>query len=144
MKKQDQERNKEFKTVPVLHNPVFYGQLSLKMPRTRSVSSSKPAFEPTSRPPSMMSTALNLSPQVLGLGDTLITKLTGFAENEENFEICQDFVVSNLLYHTYLEPHERDVGKKCEKLAEKWSIQNMAIRVVEFSNGGYKIRKIFA
>jgi hypothetical protein len=39
----------------------------------------------------MMSTALNLSPQVLGLGDTLITKLTGFAENEENFEICHDF-----------------------------------------------------
>ena len=33
-------------------------------------------------------------------------------------------VVSNLLYHTYLEPHERDVRKKCEKLAEKWSIQN--------------------
>ena len=61
------------------------------MPRTRSRSSSRPASRPTSRPPSMMSTALNLSPQVLGLGDTLITKLTGFAENEENFEICHDF-----------------------------------------------------
>ena len=58
LKKQDQERTKEFKTVPVLHNPVFYGQLRLKIPQTRSVSSSKPAFEPTSRPPSMISTAL--------------------------------------------------------------------------------------
>ena len=80
----------------------------------------------------MMSTALNLSPQVLGLGDTLITKLTGFAENEENFEICQDFVASNLLYHTYLEPHERDVRKKCEKLAEKWSIQNKSDKSIRF------------
>ena len=93
------------------------------MPRTRSRSSSRPASRPTSRPPSMMSTALNLSPQVLSLGDTLITKLTGFSENEENFEICHDFVVSNLLYHTYLEPHEQDVRRQCEKLAEKWSIQ---------------------
>ena len=58
LKKQDQERIKDFKTVPVLHNPVFYGLLRLKMPPTRSVSSSKPAFEPTSRPPSMISTAL--------------------------------------------------------------------------------------
>ena len=79
-----------------------------------------------------MSTALNLSPQVLGLGDTLITKLTGFVENEENFEICQDFVASNLLYHTYLEPHERDVRKKCEKLAEKWSIQNKSDKSIRF------------
>ena len=80
----------------------------------------------------MMSTALNLSPQILSLGDTLITKLTGFTENEENFEICHDFVVSNLLYHTYLEPHERDVQKKCEKLAEKWSIQNKSDKATRF------------
>ena len=41
-------------------------------------------------------------------------------------------VVSNLLYHTYLEPHERDVRKKCEKLAEKWSIQNKSDKSIRF------------
>ena len=28
--------------------------------------------------------------------------------------------------------------------SRRWEMINMAIRVVEFSNGGYKIRKIFA
>ena len=40
--------------------------------------------------------------------------------------------MSNLLYHTYLEPHERDVRKKCEKLAEKWSIQNKSDKSIRF------------
>ena len=51
----------------------------------------------------MMSTALNLSPQVLGLGDTLITKLTGFAENEENFEICHDFGQAHQMFSRFSE-----------------------------------------
>ena len=50
----------------------------------------------------MLSTALNLSPQVMFLGDMLISKITGFSENEDNFGLCHDFLVSNLLYHTYL------------------------------------------
>jgi hypothetical protein len=90
----------------------------------------------------MMSTALNLSPQVLGLGDSLITKLTGFTGDEENFSLCHDFVVSNLLYHSYLEPHEKDVKKKFEGLVDKWNIQcknEKATRVeqlLEQYNGG--------
>ena len=100
------------------------------MPRSRS--SSRPASRPTSRPPSMLSTALNLSPQVMTLGDALITKVTGFEDDEENFEICHDFLVSNLLYHTYLEPHERDVRRKCQNLVEKWSIQNKSEKATRF------------
>ena len=69
-------------------------------------------------------TALNLSPQILSLGDSLITKITGFTEEEDNFGICHDFLVSNLLYHTYLEPHESDALRKFEKLIDKWKIQN--------------------
>ena len=72
----------------------------------------------------MLSTALNLSPQILSLGDSLITKITGFTEEEDNFGICHDFLVSNLLYHTYLEPHESDALRKFEKLIDKWKIQN--------------------
>ena len=30
------------------------------------------------------------------------------------------------------------------KYVHEWVLDNMAKRVVEFSNGGYKIRKIFA
>ena len=73
------------------------------MPRSRS--NSRPASRPSSRPGSMLSTALNLSPQILNLGDSLITKVTGFTEDEDNFDICHDFVVSNLLYHTYMGKH---------------------------------------
>lgn len=80
----------------------------------------------------MMSTALNLSPQVMNLGDNLITKVTGFDSEEENFGICHDFLVSNLLYHTYLEPHERDVRKKCQNLVEKWDIQNKTDKAGRF------------
>ena len=100
------------------------------MPRSRS--SSRPASRPSSRPPSMMSTALNLSPQVQHLGDLLIAKITGFSRDEENFGICHDFLVSNLLYHTYLEPHDRDVTKRCEKLSEKWDIQNKGQKSARF------------
>ena len=57
----------------------------------------------------MMSTALNLSPQVLGLGDTLITKLTGFAENEENFEICHDFGKAHHMFSRIFTIPERKI-----------------------------------
>lgn len=79
-----------------------------------------------------MTTAFNLSPQILSLGDDLITKLTGFSEAEENFGICHDFLVSNLLYHTYLEPHERDVRKRFEKLVDKWQIQSKGEKATRF------------
>ncbi len=92
------------------------------MPRSRS--NSRPPSRPASRPASMISTALNLSPQVLSLSDELIAKVTGFAEDEENFELCHDFVVSNLLYHTYLEPHEKDATKRFEGILDKWQIQS--------------------
>ena len=28
-------------------------------------------------------------------------------EESENFQLCEDFFVSNLLYHTYLDPREK-------------------------------------
>ena len=79
---------------------IILGETFYDMPRSRS--SSRPASRPSSRPASIISTALNLSPQILNLGDLLITQITGFTEDEDNFDICHDFLVSNLLYHTYL------------------------------------------
>lgn len=52
----------------------------------------------------------------------LIKKITGFGPEERNFEICRDFFVSNLLYHNCLEPHERDINKRLQGIAEKWLI----------------------
>ena len=59
-------------------------------------------------------------------GRRLIHQLTGFqtrnnidcdedlclnkessVEESENFQLCEDFFVSNLLYHTFLEPREK-------------------------------------
>jgi hypothetical protein len=57
-----------------------------------------------------------LTPTMNDLGEKLITKMTGFQEGEENFDICRDFLVSNLLYHNCLEPHERDVERRFDGL----------------------------
>lgn len=67
---------------------------------------------------------LTLSPELITVGDQLVTQLTGFTVDEENFDICHDYLVSNLLYHTYLEPHERDIERKLAGLADKWEIQS--------------------
>ena len=50
------------------------------------------------------------------LGERLITTITGFEEEDENFGICRNFLVSNLLYHNCLEPHERDIDRRFEGL----------------------------
>ena len=55
-----------------------------------------------------------LTPVMNDLGERLITKITGFEEEDENFGICRDFLVSNLLYHNCLEPHERDIDRRFE------------------------------
>lgn len=80
------------------------------MPRSRS--GSRPSSRPASRPISMVLTTL--SPVMSGLSEKLITKMTGFEEGEENFDICRDFIVTNILYHNFLEPHERDIASRFE------------------------------
>ena len=79
---------------------------------SRSRSGSRPPSRPASRPVSMISSALALSPLTMELGEQLITKITSFEEGEENFDICRAFMVSNLLYHSCLDPHERDLEKR--------------------------------
>ncbi len=50
---------------------------------------------------------------------SLISHLTGFHEDEENFSLCLDFAASNLLYHTCLDPEERNVNRWMDGLREK-------------------------
>ena len=71
----------------------------------------------------MVSTALSLSPEVTYMGQELIRLLTGFDEEEENFQICEDFFTSNMLYHSFLDPREKTVTEKLDKIAEKWTVQ---------------------
>ena len=34
-------------------------------------------------------------------------------EENENFQLCEDFFISNLLYHTFLEPREKVIFNYC-------------------------------
>ena len=42
----------------------------------------------------------------------LIKVVTGIDEEEENFEICERFCLSNLFYHKYLDPDESKINKE--------------------------------
>ena len=70
------------------------------------------------------------------------------------FAICQSFIKTyktrakkTLVYFWLIEKYEtpsnKQVGANLSKLSSTY-VYIMAIRVVEFSNGGYKIRKIYA
>jgi len=52
----------------------------------------------------------------------LIKHLTEFEQDEENFEICERFVLSNLLYHKYLDPDDRKVNKSIQGVREKFLV----------------------
>ena len=59
-------------------------------------------------------TALSMSqlqPEMTSSVRELIRNLTGFAEDEDNFGLCMDFAVSNLLYHNCFDPEEKAVYK---------------------------------
>jgi len=52
----------------------------------------------------------------------LIKTITGIEEDEENFEICESFTKSNLLYHKYLDPNERNINKSIQGIREKFLV----------------------
>eukprot|EP00094_Tigriopus_californicus_P014270 TCALIF_13831-PA protein Name:"Similar to TUBGCP5 Gamma-tubulin complex component 5 (Homo sapiens)" AED:0.03 eAED:0.05 QI:0/-1/0/1/-1/1/1/0/906 len=63
-----------------------------------------------------------LRPHLEGPLSRLITHLTSFQPEEENYELCHAFAVSNLLYHNYYEPQERTLQGHFEGLAQKFQI----------------------
>ena len=52
----------------------------------------------------------------------LIKTVTGIDENEENFDICERFCLSNLLYHKFLDPNENKIRRTLEGVQQKFSI----------------------
>ena len=56
------------------------------------------------------------------LAVNLISTMTDIEEDEENFEICERFVLSNLLYHKFLDPDELKVKSSLKGLIQKFKI----------------------
>ncbi|KAL4222755.1 Cytoplasmic FMR1-interacting protein 1 [Mactra antiquata] len=54
----------------------------------------------------------------------LIKSVTGFEEYEENFDICHQFVVSNLKYHKFLSVDSHKVTRQLEGVYEKLKIHS--------------------
>ena len=54
----------------------------------------------------------------------LIASLTGFPDESENFDLCFEFAKSNLLYHNYLDPEEKNVERRFKGLKEKLQIHS--------------------
>nr|XP_040573888.1 gamma-tubulin complex component 5-like [Lepeophtheirus salmonis] len=63
----------------------------------------------------------------------LIKKVTGFTEDEENFEICENFVLSNLLYHSFLDPVPSKIKAHYDGIVQKWEIHAKEIKSVQLS-----------
>ena len=51
----------------------------------------------------------------------LIATVTDIETDEENFEICKNFALSNLFYHKFLDPDELKVN--CKMLAARCSLK---------------------
>ena len=52
----------------------------------------------------------------------LIKTVTGIEENEENFDICERFCLSNLLYHKFLDPNENKIRRTLTGVQQKFHI----------------------
>jgi len=52
----------------------------------------------------------------------LISTVTDIEQDEENFEICERFVLSNLLYHKFLDPDELKVKSSLNGTIQKFKI----------------------
>lgn len=42
--------------------------------------------------------------------DVICINKDSSVEENENFQLCEDFFISNLLYHTFLEPREKVIS----------------------------------
>ena len=86
-----------------------------------------------------------LVPQTLTrkLFDVFTFALQAFVDAHRGFPMKRQTVVTCIA--TLKKSHDEEKAVSCLILGEfKLFISNMAIQVVEFSTGGYKIRKIFA
>ena len=52
----------------------------------------------------------------------LIKTVTDIDEDEENFEICERFCLSNLFYHKYLDPDEHKINQVLTGVYQKFII----------------------
>ena len=52
----------------------------------------------------------------------LIKTVTDIEEDEENFEICERFVLSNLFYHKFLDPDENKINRSITGIHQKFLI----------------------
>lgn len=52
----------------------------------------------------------------------LIRTVTNIDEDEENFEICERFCLSNLLYHKFLDPDENKINRVLSGLEQKFRV----------------------
>lgn len=52
----------------------------------------------------------------------LISTFTDFRREDENYEICHDFILSNLRFHRYLDTSSQDMKKKAQGLIEKFLV----------------------
>ena len=52
----------------------------------------------------------------------LIKSLTDIDEDEENFEICERFCLSNLFYHKFLDPDENKINRSLVGLQQKFLV----------------------
>ena len=52
----------------------------------------------------------------------LIKTITDIDEEEENFEICERFCLSNLLYHKFLDPDENKIKRVLTGIQQKFLI----------------------
>ena len=52
----------------------------------------------------------------------LIKTVTNIEEDEENFEICERFCLSNLLYHKFLDPDENKINRALSGLEQKFRV----------------------
>ena len=52
----------------------------------------------------------------------LIKTVTDIDEDEENFEICARFCLSNLFYHKYLDPDEHKINQVLTGIYQKFII----------------------
>lgn len=52
----------------------------------------------------------------------LIEAITGFDRDEQNFELCEKFALSNLFYHKYLDPDDFKIQRELDGVVRKFKI----------------------
>ena len=75
----------------------------------------------------------------------LIKTVTDIDEDEENFEICERFCLSNLFYHKYLDPDEHKIKESLTKTYQKFIIHAQKEKAEAFQSlvQKYKNQKYF-